>query len=296
MTPATGTVPVGDSTALYYDIQGSAADTVVVPLGVFLDSALAPLARTHTVVFYDPRQRGRSTHSTDTTRSTFAADVEDLERVRAELGLSRMALVGFSYYAAVAASYAAAHPQRVARLVLLSPIELTDSLAQHRDGAAAMSRIDTVQARRLVRWRAAGKDTVDATAYCQAYWAVNASVYVGDTAHAKRVRTDMCSLPNEGIRSFAQHMALVLRSMGPRRDLTRAANAVTAPTLVIRGDRDLVANPEGARAWAAAIPNARLLTIRGGGHLVYVDDPGVITRALTTFLGQAWPDAAEQVR
>lgn len=296
VTPAEGTVSAGPGMSLYYRIEGSGPDTIVVPLGAYLDTALAPLARTHTVVFYDPRQRGRSAASPDTTLATFDADVQDLERVRVQLELSRMALVGFSYYAAVTAAYAAAHPDRITRLALLSPIELTDSLAKRRDVAAAMARIDTVQARRLVRLRAAGKDTTDAEGYCRAYWKVNAPVYVGDTSHAGRVRSDMCKLPNEGIRTFAQHMSLLMRSLERERDLTRVANAIRSPTLVIRGDRDLVANPDGARAWAAAVPNARLLTVRGAGHLAFADDPDTIVRSLATFFGQAWPDAAQPAR
>lgn len=41
---------------------------------------------------------------------------------------------------------------------------------------------------------------------------------------------------------------------------------ITAPTLVIRGDRDLMVHPSGDRATAATIPGARHLTITGMGH------------------------------
>lgn len=296
VVPSEGSIDAGAAGFLYYHIVGSGPDTVIVPLGVLLDSALAPLGRSHTLVFYDPRHRGRSTTYTDSTLSTFSGDVDDLERVRAQFGLSKMALVGFSYYAAVVAMYAASHPDRVTRLALLSPIEPTDSLARLRNARDAAARIDTVQARRLVRMRAAGADTTDVPAYCRAFWALNAPVFVGDTSHARRVRADFCQMPNEGVRAFAAHIARVMASLATTRDLRPTAARVPRPVLVIHGDRDLVANPQGARAWAGAFPEARVLTIRGGGHFVFVDDPDGVQRALAEFFDQGWPAGAASVR
>jgi pimeloyl-ACP methyl ester carboxylesterase len=49
-------------------------------------------------------------------------------------------------------------------------------------------------------------------------------------------------------------------------DRTRELRRVTAPTLVIHGDRDLMVSPTGGASTAAAIDGARLETIRGMGH------------------------------
>ena len=49
-------------------------------------------------------------------------------------------------------------------------------------------------------------------------------------------------------------------------DRTAELRAVTAPTLVIHGDRDRMVHPTGATATARAIPGARLETIPGLGH------------------------------
>jgi pimeloyl-ACP methyl ester carboxylesterase len=49
-------------------------------------------------------------------------------------------------------------------------------------------------------------------------------------------------------------------------DRTEACRRITAPTLVIHGDRDLMVHPSGGRATAAAIPGARLEAIAGLGH------------------------------
>ena len=60
----------------------------------------------------------------------------------------------------------------------------------------------------------------------------------------------------------ARQMAAVLKSG----DRTNELRRVTAPTLVIHGDRDRMVHPSGARATAAATPGARLITIPGMGH------------------------------
>jgi pimeloyl-ACP methyl ester carboxylesterase len=49
-------------------------------------------------------------------------------------------------------------------------------------------------------------------------------------------------------------------------DRTRELKGITAPTLVIHGDHDLMVHPSGGRATAKAIPGARLVTIPGMGH------------------------------
>jgi pimeloyl-ACP methyl ester carboxylesterase len=49
-------------------------------------------------------------------------------------------------------------------------------------------------------------------------------------------------------------------------DRTYELQRITAPTLVIHGDRDRMVHPSGGWATAAAIPGARLQTIAGMGH------------------------------
>ncbi len=58
-------------------------------------------------------------------------------------------------------------------------------------------------------------------------------------------------------------------------DRTAELSRITAPTLVIHGDRDRIVHPSGGRATADAIPGARHVTIAGMGHDIA---PGVIDR------------------
>jgi pimeloyl-ACP methyl ester carboxylesterase len=62
--------------------------------------------------------------------------------------------------------------------------------------------------------------------------------------------------------STARQLGAILASGNRTADLRR----ISAPTLVIHGQADLLVRPSGGRATARAIPGARLLPIEGMGH------------------------------
>ncbi len=79
------------------------------------------LAERHAVYTYD--QRG-CRHSLSEGPFTLAANLADLEALRRHLGVERLDLLGHSAGAILAVHFAARHPERVARLTLLSPAGL----------------------------------------------------------------------------------------------------------------------------------------------------------------------------
>jgi pimeloyl-ACP methyl ester carboxylesterase len=296
-----GFVDAGGGTRLWYRVRGSGPDTLIVPLGTLLEPSLAPLASQFTLVLYDPRQRLRSdpipeaaqadsmqadSTRADSTQETFANAVRDLEAVRQALGISRASVIGYDYLAGVALGWAAWQPQRVNRVVLLSPIELTDSVALAYDPPERLARLDTALARGLVKLRAAGRDTTDPVGYCRAFWRVNAPLFVGDTTRAALVNPTWCEFPHETPARLARHLSLVLGSLGPARDFRQLARQVRAPVLVVQGERDLVVNPAGAGVWARALPSARVVMLPGVGHLPFLEAPGPLLQELTAFLRQ----------
>lgn len=66
-------------------------------------------------------------------------------------------------------------------------------------------------------------------------------------------------------------------------DLTEALPRITAPTLVVVGERDRV-NLPAARALATLVPDADLEMVPGAGHEVNVDAPAALAQVLTDFL------------
>ena len=289
--PRDGIVAAGAG-PLQFRIEGTRGDTVLVPLASWMFPALADLAKQHVVVFYDPRHRGQSHPLTDTTAATFDGDVVDLELVRKNLGLGRVSVIGYDYYAGIAAAWAAKHPESANRVVLLSPIEPADSLARNWNPPERTARLDTTAARALVKARAAGRDTSDTAGYCAEFWRVNARLFVGDTSQAGKVGTEWCQLANESPARVADAAGRALSSLGPAVDIGATANGLAAPTLVMHGRLDLVANPEGAREWTRRIPGARILWLSNVGHLPQLEAQSIVIDAINDFLAGGWPPRA----
>jgi pimeloyl-ACP methyl ester carboxylesterase len=59
-----------------------------------------------------------------------------------------------------------------------------------------------------------------------------------------------------------------------------AAAAITVPTTFVLGERDMMTPPKGGKALAAALPNSRIVMLRGAGHMMMVEQPDELLAAL----------------
>jgi pimeloyl-ACP methyl ester carboxylesterase len=75
-----------------------------------------------------------------------------------------------------------------------------------------------------------------------------------------------------------------LQALRDRPDSTPWLASIAVPTLVVVGSDDAVTPPAIASAMAAAIPNARLATIQGAGHLSNLERPEAFAAAVHAFL------------
>lgn len=292
---STGYVTTADGARLYYAIHGTAKDTVLIPAGMLLAQHLSVLREDLTLVFYDPRGRGRSDWIADPKRITLADEIRDLEAIRTGLGISRAALVGFSYLGLVTAVYAADNPTRVTRLALMGPMAPDEQTASRYAPPEGKLRTDAAAAN-YARARAAASDTADFAAECRRWYAAYAPVYVGDVNNAGEVTTEFCANENEAPSRFLWRQAQISRSFPRRWDYGKKAAVIQTPTLVIQGDKDFAVSPDGARRWAEMIPNARLIMLSGAGHLTYIERNDRVIPALGRFLRGDWPPEAMQLR
>ncbi|GIG39336.1 hypothetical protein Cph01nite_10980 [Cellulomonas phragmiteti] len=67
------------------------------------------------------------------------------------------------------------------------------------------------------------------------------------------------------------------------------ASRVTAPTLLVAGDRDRLAPPADQRALVRLFPDARLVVLPGVGHLTHYEAPDAVARALASFVAGVQP-------
>jgi pimeloyl-ACP methyl ester carboxylesterase len=292
---SSGFMTAADGVRLYYAIYGAARDTVIVPGAALLAGQLSSLREGLTLVFYDPRGRGRSDWVADAKRLTMADELRDLETVRSGLGISKAGLVGFSYLGLMNALYAADHPDRVARLAQLAPMAPDEETASRYAPVEGRRRSDSAAAR-LARARAAASDTADLAAECRRWYDAYLPVYLGNPARASQVSTEFCENANESPARFQWRVDKTMRSLPRRWDFTRKAMSIRAPTLVIQGDLDFAVSPDGARRWAELIPDARLIMLSGAGHLTYVERSDRVLPSLMRFFLGGWPPEAMQLR
>jgi proline iminopeptidase len=296
IAPDTGRVTGADGVRLYYERIGSGSPTIIVPGRLFLARDLAPLARNHTLIFYDMRNRGRSSRVEDGSLLTIRKDVEDLEAVRRYFGVERFVPVGYSYLGFMVVLYAMEHPDRVERLVQLGPVprkfgtEYPASLT-HRDTAPV---VDSAAAARVDSLRGTAWGRAHPRELCEESRRVFSRRLVGRPERAAGLM-DQCAMENEWPvnleRHFEHHFAAVQRMEVPREAVSR----MRVPVLTIHGTWDRNAPYAAGREWAMTLPNARLLTIEGAAHQVTLDAPEIVIPAIETFVRGRWPRGAERV-
>lgn len=114
-----------DGTKIGYRVAGEGAPLVCLPGGpgrgceYFGD--LGGLSRSGQLVMPDTRGTGESEDAADPASYRCDRLVGDVEALRQHLGLDRMDVLGHSAAGNLAILYAAAYPERIARLILLTP-------------------------------------------------------------------------------------------------------------------------------------------------------------------------------
>jgi pimeloyl-ACP methyl ester carboxylesterase len=169
-----------------------------------------------------------------------------------QLELESVNVAGVSMGGMIAQTLAAGYPDRVRSLT--SIMSNTGSL---RQGYAAPSTLLRM-ARPPVRERnAAIERTIQTVRH------IGSSGFDFDAPAARAVAEAMWDRAGgDNPAGIARQIGAIYKSGDRTKDLHR----ITAPTLVIHGDRDPMVHPSGGAATAAAIPGARLVTIPGMGH------------------------------
>jgi pimeloyl-ACP methyl ester carboxylesterase len=205
------------------------------------------LAARFRLVRYDGRGNGLSDR--DAADISQAGFVSDLDAVIDSLDADRFTLLGLSQGAAAAATFAARHPNRVARLVLYG------AYAQGRSRRGSPEDEATGQTLLAMMQQGWGRED---SAFMRAF----SSLYVTDA-------------PREHIKWFADAqrlsatgaMAKRIRTACDDIDITAVLPNIKAPTLVIHARHDHVVPIEQGRQIAAAIPGARFVILDSENHI-----------------------------
>ncbi len=293
---AEGMLAVAGGDSLHYRLTGQGTDTVVVLHGGpalnsrYLEAALAPLADSHILLFYDQRGRGRSTTATHPDSLSFSQDLEDLAAVQAHFGLGPLRLVGHHWGAALAAQYAIRHPGQVARIVLLSPmpdrLSFTFRLAYLPNDSAAMAA-----------WAAAreqGAESLDPAGFCRRYWGFLFSpAEVTSKTVVHRLGPMICDDAPDRLRSRSTISRQLYLSL-PGYNWSDSLTMALSPALVIVGSES-AAWLSNADQWASRLHEARKLVLGHTALFPWAEARGELNAAIDRFLRGGWPTAALRV-
>lgn len=239
---------------------------------------LGGLAAHRELVRLDLRGTGDSAVPADP--ATYRCDrlADDVDALRGALGLERMDLLGHSAGGSLAVLYAARFPERVGRLVLVTPsprvvgVEITDQdrrqLAGLReqepwfaDAFAAFERIWSGE------FTAANFGAIQP--FSHGRWDEAAQAMYARTAREQNV---------EAARVYYSDGA-------PDPQATRSAlTRLQVPVLLVAGGYDVGLPPERAAEYARLFPQCELAVLTGGGHYPWLDNPDWFVRTLTGFL------------
>ncbi|MEY2244198.1 alpha/beta fold hydrolase [Streptomyces sp. BF23-18] len=270
-----------DGTELTFDTLGDGPPVVCLPGGPMQDCAylgdLGGLSAHRRLIMTDPRGTGGSAIPADPSSYRCDRMVDDVEALREHLGLDRMDLLAHSAGTNLAVLYAQRHPERVARLALISPsvyavgVEITPEVRR----ATALLRRDEPwfpEAFAALEALVAGKGDADTFRAIAPFW-------YGRWDEAARAHRDAGE-------AHKNHEAAALFSDGAYApDATRAALArLTAPVLVLAGEVDLNSPPPAMTGVAAVFPRAELVVQDGAGHFPWLDDPARFAATAEAFL------------
>jgi proline iminopeptidase len=271
-----------DGTEIAYHLRGSGEPMICLPGGPMLDSAylgdLGGLADGHQLVLLDFRGTGASAVPADP--QTYRCDrlVEDVEALRAHLGLERIDLLGHSAGANVAVRYAERYGLRLRRLVLITPSTMAVGIETSPEARDAVVRLRADEP--WFEAAAAGWANIKAGNATDADWAVSTPFAFGrwdDAASALDAATK--ARRND-------EAAAVFRSAGAFDPAaTRAGLAeLLAPVLVVAGEVDWAACPPVVAEVAALFPDSTFVVQAGAGHYPWLDDPALFVATVAGFL------------
>lgn len=254
-----------NGTELYYELHGSEdAEVLVLSNGVLMSTASwglqTPILKKHyRVLLYDCRGMWKSAHPKGPYTMEMHAD--DLAALLDALNIQRAHIAGISYGAEVGMTFSLKYPQRVRTLFLSSSVSESDPVLRGFIGtwsAAARSR----DPQRLF-------EVSYMLNFSDAYVAANRPAI--EAAAGRYAQLDMDAV-------------LELLDCFGRLDLTKELHRISAPTLVLVGEQDILKPRIYSERITREIPGADFVVVPGVGHAICLEKPALFNAILLGFL------------
>ena len=269
---ATSGIAPANGQSLYYEVHGDGEPLVLI-MGIGYDSSLwmlhqvPVLSKQFKVVVFDNRDAGQSGRaSADYTIADMADDVVGLLDF---LEIPRTHVLGLSMGALIAQNFASRYPERLHRLVLSGP-----DLAPARQAFHAIASWNWIKAH----------DASGGTFATEQFTWLFSNAFLRNQTAVQQTIEFLSSNPNPVEPAAYARQARAYLEYDPGTSLV----GITAPTLVIVGEQDVLTPPWIAREVAALIPGAELEIILGDGasHVVPLERPEEFNGLVQGFLAK----------
>lgn len=226
------------------------------------------LAKHHRVIALDLSGFGYTERPTEPESYTPLGQADLVMRTLDTLKIDSCDLVGHSFGGTIALQIAHLHPERVRRMVLISPLSKVDRrpllLANPAGRLLAYGT-----ARTLVSLPGPFQ-----SALSQAYYQKDALTREDSEEYRKRLLIE--GMP----RSFYSFS----RSLAEKSEFNVNLTSIQASTLVITGQHDRVIPLESCRQAAQKLPRGQLIVLEQSGHSAPEEEPGKVADAILEFL------------
>jgi proline iminopeptidase len=270
-------------TQLRYRSAGSGPPIVFLSGGPGFDvDYMSPVAQFfpagYSKILFDQRGTGRSRAGEETAaRMTLRVAVDDLDALRTHLKQERLFLVGHSWGGMLAMTYAAAHPERIDRLILIGSGGPTLEFGTwFNDNISSRLHPQDVEARAY--WESASKLGVDPVKAATGMVRAILPAYFFDRAQALAFAAEV----KDG--SYHPEVnTLLSEDMQRAYDLRPGLRKLGRPVLIVQGHQDPIGDKT-AEDIHALIARSRLAFIDKAGHFPWIERPDEFRRIITAFL------------
>lgn len=236
---------------------------------------LRELAENHRVVTYDQRGCGGSGVPDVEQPLALSRHVDDVERVRAALGLERPTLLAHSFGSVLAILFALQHPDRLSRLVLIGGAPTRGFMAGYR--AAVAAELPPEVRERLTEIQAGELD--DET--MRERFRLALPLYFHRRLSEAERETLLVTI------QFSADVNRAVAAGLESYDLSPALPHIRVPALVIYGTSDRVVQPEYQLEFRGKLLTARFVAFQESGHFPFLEEPEPFARVVDYFVRRA---------
>jgi proline iminopeptidase len=242
------------------------------------------------LVYYDQRGSGR-TPLGDPDRVSFVGAIDDLDGLRAALGIDRLNLVGHSAGAILAALYAGSHHESTSSVVLLNtgPPLLPELMQTFGKQMASRRTFDDNTARTAIEnsplFQARDPKALER------HQLNTFAPFFRDRATIENLDLGFTEITAANVQAAPERMIGSIGALDPMRTFAD----IQCPTLVVHSELDPIP-VEWAHALVDTIPGADYVLLEGANHFAHVEDADQLATAVLPWLTKYAAQASKTLK